>query len=81
MLKIENLLNIKGKKFTLANGRTYVVGMASDEGKHYTFAVFPLMQNKIANIKENIIFELDKTIFDNELDGLNYILKTITKNK
>ena len=65
MLKIENLLHITGKEFTLANGSTYIVGMAVDEGNHYSFAVFPLMQNKVANIKENIIFELSKDLYDN----------------
>ena len=69
MLTIKNFINIIGKEFTLANGTTYIVRMANDDGKKYSFAVFPLMQNKVANVKESIIFELHKMLYN---DGADY---------
>ena len=62
MLTIKNFRNIEGKEFQLSNGTKYIIGIAKDEGLHYTFGVFPLAVNGIAIIQDVIVYKLYKDI-------------------
>jgi len=64
MLTLKNFTNIEGMEFQLSSGQKYVIGIAKDEGKHYTFGVFPLAVNGVAIIKDVIVYKLFKDIFD-----------------
>ncbi len=60
MLTIENILNIEGSEFELNSGKRFLIGVARDEGEHYTFGVFPLHENNVASIKDVIVYKLYK---------------------
>ena len=62
MLTIENIQNIEGKEFQLSSGRKYVIGIGRAYYDHYSFGVFPLMENNVASIKDGIIYKLMRTI-------------------
>ena len=60
MLSIKNIKNIEGQEFKLSSGRKFIIGIARDEGEHYTFGVFPLHENNVASIKDVIVYKLYK---------------------
>jgi hypothetical protein len=62
MLTIENIQNIEGKEFQLSSGRKYVIGIGRAYYDHYSFGVFPLLENNVASIKDGIIYKLMRTI-------------------
>jgi hypothetical protein len=63
MLVIQNFINIEGEEFELTGGRRFLIGIAKDEGLHYTFAVFPLINN-IASIKDVIVYKLHRALLN-----------------
>ena len=62
MLTIENLKNIEGKEFQLSSGNRFIIGIARVYHDHYSFGVFPLMENNVPNIKDSIVYKLYKDI-------------------
>jgi hypothetical protein len=64
MLTLKNFINIEGTEFQLSGGNKFLIGIAKDEGLHYTFGVFPLAVNGVAIIKDVIVYYLYKDIFD-----------------
>ncbi len=60
MLTIKNFSKIEGSEFQLSSGNKFLIGIARDEGKHYTFGVFPLAVNGVAIIKDVIVYKLYK---------------------
>jgi len=62
MLTIDNIQNIEGSEFQLSSGNKFLIGIAKDEGLHYTFGVFPLAVNGVAIIKDVIVYKLYKDI-------------------
>jgi hypothetical protein len=60
MLTIENFTKIEGEAFQLSNGKRFIIGIAKNDRWHYSFGVFPLMENNVANIKKAIVYELHK---------------------
>ena len=62
MLTLKNFINIEGKEFQLSSGNKFLIGIAKDEGEHYTFGVFPLAVNGVAIIKDVIVYKLYKDI-------------------
>jgi len=62
MLTLKNFSKIEGSEFQLSSGNKYLIGIAKDEGKHYTFGVFPLAVNGVAIIKDVIVYKLYKDI-------------------
>jgi hypothetical protein len=63
MLVIKNFISIEGQEFELTGGRRFLIGIAKDEGLHYTFGVFPLINN-IASIKDAIVYKLNKALLN-----------------
>jgi hypothetical protein len=61
MLTIENIQNIDGKEFQLSSGRKFVIGIARAYYDHYSFGVFPLLENNVASIKDGIVYKLVRT--------------------
>ena len=62
MLTIENIQNIDGKEFQLSSGRKFIIGIARAYYDHYSFGVFPLMENNVASINDGIVYKLMRTI-------------------
>ena len=62
MLVIKNFSKIEGSEFQLSSGNKFLIGIARDEGLHYTFGVFPLAVNGVAIIKDVIVYKLYKDI-------------------
>jgi hypothetical protein len=62
MLTLKNFTNIEGMEFQLSSGNKFLIGIAKDEGLHYTFGVFPLAVNGVAIINDGIIYKLMRTI-------------------
>ena len=62
MLTIENIQNIEGKEFQMSSGQKYVIGIVRAYYDHYSFGVFPLMENNVASIKDGIVYKLMRTI-------------------
>ncbi len=60
MLTLKNFTNIEGMEFQLSSGNKFLIGIAKDEGLHYTFGVFPLAVNGVAIIKDAIVYKLYK---------------------
>ncbi len=60
MLNIENIKNIEGKEFQLANGKKYIIAVARAYHDHYSFVVCPLMENGVASISGAIVYTLHK---------------------
>ena len=61
MLTIENIQNIDGKEFQLSSGRKFIIGIARAYYDHYSFGVFPLMENNVASIRDSIIYKLHRS--------------------
>jgi hypothetical protein len=64
MLILKNLINIEGNEFQLSNGTRFLVGRAKDEGLDYIFAVFPLLENGVASIKDAIVYKLHRALLN-----------------
>jgi hypothetical protein len=64
MLIIKNLKNIEGIDFQLSSGTRFLIGLAKDEGLHYTFGVFPLLENNVASIKDVIVYKLHRALLN-----------------
>jgi hypothetical protein len=62
MLTIQNIQNIEGKEFQMSSGQKYVIGIVRSWYDHYSFGVFPLMENNVASIKDVIVYKLYKDI-------------------
>jgi hypothetical protein len=62
MLTLKNFINIEGKEFQLSSGNKFLIGIAKDEGEHYTFGVFPILENDVPSIKDVIVYKLYKDI-------------------
>ena len=62
MLTIDNIQNIEGKEFQLSSGRKYIIGIGRAYYDHYSFGVFPLLENNVASIKDGIVYKLIRTI-------------------
>ena len=60
MLIIKNINKLEGNEFQLSNGTRFLIGLAKDEGEHYTFGVFPLHENNVPSIKDAIVYKLYK---------------------
>ena len=61
MLTIDNIQNIEGREFQLSSGQKYVIGIVRSWYDHYSFGVFPLMENNVASIKDGIIYKLHRS--------------------
>ena len=61
MLTIDNIQNIEGKEFQLSSGRKYIIGIVRSYYDHYSFGVFPLVENDVPSIKDGIIYKLHRT--------------------
>ena len=61
MLTIENMQNIEGKEFQLSSGKKFIIGIVRAYYDHYSFGVFPLMENNVASIKDGIIYKLHRS--------------------
>jgi hypothetical protein len=64
MLTIENIQNIEGNEFQLSSGRKYVIGIGRAYYDHYSFGVFPLMENNVASIKDAIVYKLNRDLLN-----------------
>ncbi len=64
MLNIKNIKSIEGNEFQIQNQKKFIIGMAKDEGLHYTFGVFPILENGVASIKDAIVFNLHRALLN-----------------
>ena len=64
MLNIKNFISIEGEEFELTGGRRFLIGIAKDEGLHYTFGVFPILENGVASIKDAIVYKLNRALLN-----------------
>ncbi len=64
MLIIKNLKNIQSNEFQLSSGNKFLIGIAKDEGLHYTFGVFPILENGVASIKDVIVYKLHRALLN-----------------
>jgi len=64
MLTIKNFTNIEGQEFKLSSGQKFIIGIAKNEGLHYTFGVFPLLENNVASIKDVIVYKLHRALLN-----------------
>jgi len=64
MLTIKNFSKIEGSEFQLSSGNKFLIGIARDEGLHYTFGVFPLAVNGVASIKDVIVYKLHRALLN-----------------
>ena len=62
MLTIKNIKNIEDNEFQLSSGRKYIIGIVRSYYDHYSFGVFPLVENDVPSIKDGIIYKLMRTI-------------------
>ena len=60
MLTIENIKNIEGKELQMSSGQKYIIGIVRAYYDHYSFGVFPLVENNVASLKDAIIYKLYK---------------------
>ena len=61
MLTIDNIQNIEGREFQLSSGQKYVIGIVRSWYDHYSFGVFPLMENNVASITDGVIYKLHRS--------------------
>ena len=61
MLTIENIQNIEGTEFQMSSGQKYVIGIVRSWYDHYSFGVFPLMENNVASITDGVIYRLHRS--------------------
>jgi len=70
MLTIKNFSKIEGTEFQLSSGNKFLIGIAKDEGLHYTFGVFPLAVNGVASIKDVIVYKLHRALLNRRGYGM-----------
>jgi uncharacterized membrane protein len=70
MLVIKNFSKIEGSEFQLSSGNKFLIGIAKDEGFHYTFGVFPLAVNGVAIIKDVIVYKLHRALLNRRGYGM-----------
>jgi len=70
MLTIKNFISIEGEEFELTGGRRFLIGIAKDEGLHYTFGVFPILENGVASIKDAIVYKLHRALLNRRGYGM-----------
>jgi hypothetical protein len=70
MLTIKNFSKIEGSEFQLSGGNKFLIGIAKDEGLHYTFGVFPLAVNGVAIIKDVIVYKLHRALLNRRGYGM-----------
>ena len=70
MLTIKNFSKIEGSEFQLSSGNKFLIGIAKDEGLHYTFGVFPLAVNGVAIIKDVIVYKLHRALLNRRGYGM-----------
>ena len=70
MLTLKNFINIEGTEFQLSGGNKFLIGIAKDEGLHYTFGVFPLAVNGVAIIKDVIVYKLHRALLNRRGYGM-----------
>jgi len=70
MLTLKNFINIEGTEFQLSSGKRFLIGIAKDEGLHYTFGVFPLAVNGVAIIKDVIVYKLHRALLNRRGYGM-----------
>jgi len=70
MLTIKNFSKIEGSEFQLSSGNKFLIGIARDEGLHYTFGVFPLAVNGVASIKDVIVYKLHRALLNRRGYGM-----------
>jgi hypothetical protein len=70
MLTIKNFSKIEGSEFQLSSGNKFLIGIARDEGLHYTFGVFPLAVNGVAIIKDVIVYKLHRALLNRRGYGM-----------
>ena len=61
MLTIDNIQNIEGREFQLSSGQKYVIGIVRAYYDHYSFGVFPLMENNVASTTDGVIYKLHRS--------------------
>ena len=61
MLTIENIQNIEGTEFQMSSGQKYVIGIVRSWYDHYSFGVFPLMENNVASTTDGVIYKLHRS--------------------
>ncbi len=64
MLVIKNIKYIEGEEFELTGGRRFVIGIVRSYYDHYSFGVFPLVENDVPSIKDGIIYKLDRVLLN-----------------
>jgi hypothetical protein len=70
MLTLKNFSKIEGSEFQLSGGNKFLIGIAKDEGLHYTFGVFPLAVNGVAIIKDVIVYKLHRALLNRRGYGM-----------
>ena len=70
MLTLKNFSKIEGSEFQLSSGNKFLIGIARDEGLHYTFGVFPLAVNGVAIIKDVIVYKLHRSLLNRRGYGM-----------
>jgi len=70
MLTIKNFSKIEGTEFQLSSGNKFLIGIAKDEGLHYTFGVFPLAVNGVAIIQDVIVYKLHRALLNRRGYGM-----------
>jgi hypothetical protein len=64
MLTIKNLKNIEGKEFELSSGQKYIIDIVRAYYDHYSFGVFPILENDVPSIKDAIVYKLHRALLN-----------------
>jgi hypothetical protein len=64
MLTIKNLKNIEGNEFQLSSGQKYIIDIVRAYYDHYSFGVFPILENNVPSIKDAIVYKLHRALLN-----------------
>jgi hypothetical protein len=64
MLTIKNLKNIEGNEFELSSGQKYIIDIVRAYYDHYSFGVFPILENDVPSIKDAIVYKLHRALLN-----------------
>jgi hypothetical protein len=64
MLTIKNLKNIEGNEFELSSGQKYIIDIVRAYYDHYSFGVFPILENNVPSIKDAIVYKLHRALLN-----------------
>jgi hypothetical protein len=64
MLTIKNIKNIEGKEFELSSGQKYIIDIVRAYYDHYSFGVFPILENDVPSIKDAIVYKLHRALLN-----------------